>query len=52
VQSKAARVNFDWPDARAAWLKVEEEIREAAEAWRRATPGASARSWAMRSFPS
>jgi MazG family protein len=32
VQGKAARVNFDWPDARAAWLKVEEEIREAAEA--------------------
>src|SRR5437667_1180719 len=32
VQSKAARVNFDWPDARAAWDKVEEEIREAAEA--------------------
>ena len=32
VQSKAARVNFDWPDARAAWHKVEEEIREAAEA--------------------
>lgn len=32
VQSKAARVNFDWPDARAAWAKVEEEIREAAEA--------------------
>ncbi len=32
VQSKAARVNFDWPDARAAWRKVEEEIREAAEA--------------------
>ena len=32
VQSKAARVNFDWPDARAAWLKVEEEIREAADA--------------------
>ena len=25
-------MNFDWPDARAAWLKVEEEIREAAEA--------------------
>ena len=23
VQSKAARVNFDWPDARAAWTKVE-----------------------------
>src|SRR5437870_10585797 len=32
VQSKAARVNFDWPSARAAWTKVEEEIREAAEA--------------------
>jgi tetrapyrrole methylase family protein / MazG family protein len=29
VQSKAARVNFDWPDARAAWRKVEEEIGEA-----------------------
>ena len=32
VQDKAARVNFDWPDARAAWEKVEEEIREAAQA--------------------
>ncbi len=32
VQTKAARVNFDWPDARAAWTKVEEEIREASEA--------------------
>jgi len=31
VQSKAARVNFDWPDARAAWHKVEEEIREDGE---------------------
>ena len=30
VQSKAARVNFDWPDARAAWDKVEEEVKEAA----------------------
>lgn len=29
VTSKAARVNFDWPDARAAWSKVEEECREA-----------------------
>jgi tetrapyrrole methylase family protein/MazG family protein len=29
IQSKAARVNFDWPDARAAWRKVEEEMREA-----------------------
>jgi MazG family protein len=32
IQSKAARVNFDWPDARAAWRKVEEEIVEAAAA--------------------
>jgi MazG family protein len=32
IQSKAARVNFDWPDARAAWSKVEEELREAAAA--------------------
>ena len=32
VQSKAARVHFDWPDARAAWAKVEEEIRETASA--------------------
>ena len=32
IQSKAARVNFDWPDARAAWTKVEEELQEAAAA--------------------
>lgn len=32
ITSKAARVNFDWPDARAAWSKVEEECREAAAA--------------------
>ena len=32
VQAKAARVNFDWPDARAAWTKVEEEVQEAAAA--------------------
>lgn len=32
LQSKAARVNFDWPNARAAWSKVEEEVREAAAA--------------------
>jgi MazG family protein len=32
VQSKAARVNFDWPDASAAWSKVEEEMRETGEA--------------------
>jgi MazG family protein len=30
MQGKAARVNFDWPDARAAWTKVEEEVQEAA----------------------
>ena len=32
IQSNAARVNFDWPDARAAWTKVEEELQEAAAA--------------------
>jgi MazG family protein len=32
IQSKAARVKFDWPDARAAWAKVEEEVREAGAA--------------------
>jgi tetrapyrrole methylase family protein/MazG family protein len=32
ITSKASRVNFDWPDARAAWTKVEEECREAAGA--------------------
>jgi MazG family protein len=32
VQSKAARVNFDWPAASAAWSKVEEEMRETGEA--------------------
>jgi len=32
LQAKAARVNFDWPDARAAWAKVEEEVREGARA--------------------
>jgi MazG family protein len=32
ITSKAARVNFDWPDARAAWSKVEEECRETAAA--------------------
>jgi tetrapyrrole methylase family protein/MazG family protein len=32
IQSKAARVNFDWPDARAAWAKVGEEVHEAAAA--------------------
>ncbi|NPV26917.1 MAG: nucleoside triphosphate pyrophosphohydrolase [Firmicutes bacterium] len=28
VQSKAARVGFDWPDVAGAWSKVEEELRE------------------------
>lgn len=32
IQSKAARVHFDWPHARAAWAKVEEETREVADA--------------------
>lgn len=32
LQSKAAQVQFDWPDASAAWDKVQEEIAEAAEA--------------------
>ncbi|MBI4635479.1 MAG: nucleoside triphosphate pyrophosphohydrolase [Candidatus Rokubacteria bacterium] len=32
LQAKAAHVQFDWPDARAAWAKVEEEICEAAAA--------------------
>jgi len=29
MQSKAARVKFDWPNATAAWAKVEEEMGEA-----------------------
>jgi tetrapyrrole methylase family protein / MazG family protein len=32
LQEKAARVGFDWPDARAAWAKVEEELAETARA--------------------
>jgi MazG family protein len=32
LSSKAARVNFDWPDTHAAWDKVEEEVREAGDA--------------------
>ncbi|MBI2217368.1 MAG: nucleoside triphosphate pyrophosphohydrolase [Candidatus Rokubacteria bacterium] len=31
LASKAARVQFDWPDANAAWGKVEEEMRETAD---------------------
>ena len=30
LQAKASRVGFDWPDAVAAWTKVEEEMRETA----------------------
>lgn len=32
LQAKAARVHFDWPDAPAAWRKVEEEVSETADA--------------------
>ena len=32
TQAKAARVGFDWPNARAAWEKVHEEIAEAGAA--------------------
>lgn len=32
LQTKAARVHFDWPDAVAAWAKVEEEVQEAGQA--------------------
>src|SRR5262249_14677766 len=32
TQAKAARVHFDWPNAVAAWAKVEEEMQEAAAA--------------------
>jgi MazG family protein len=32
LQSKASRVQFDWPDAQAAWDKVLEEMREVGEA--------------------
>ncbi len=32
LQTKAARAHFDWPDAAAAWEKVNEEVAEAARA--------------------
>jgi MazG family protein len=32
MQEKASRVHFDWPDAPAAWRKVEEEVQEIREA--------------------
>jgi MazG family protein len=34
MQAKAARVHFDWPDAAAAWAKVNEEVDEASRALR------------------
>lgn len=39
LQGKAARVNFDWPDAQSAWAKVDEELRETSEALATADPG-------------
>jgi uncharacterized protein YabN with tetrapyrrole methylase and pyrophosphatase domain len=30
LQTKAARVRFDWPDAASAWAKVNEEVAEVA----------------------
>jgi MazG family protein len=32
MQTKAARIGFDWPDAGSAWAKVQEEVREASAA--------------------
>jgi tetrapyrrole methylase family protein/MazG family protein len=32
MQTKAARVHFDWPDAASAWAKVQEEVAEVGEA--------------------
>jgi XTP/dITP diphosphohydrolase len=32
VQTKAARVGFDWPDTNGAWEKVDEELKELKEA--------------------
>ena len=32
VQSRVARVGFDWPDIEGVWAKIEEEIQEAREA--------------------
>jgi MazG family protein len=39
MQSKAARVKFDWPDAAAAWGKVREEVAEVGEALAAGDPG-------------
>jgi nucleoside triphosphate diphosphatase len=38
MQEKAARVGFDWPDARAVTHKLSEEIAELAEAQRSGDP--------------
>ena len=32
LQSKAAKVGFDWPNAAEVWQKIEEELKEVAEA--------------------
>lgn len=37
IQSKAAKVGFDWPDYRGAWEKVLEEIQEVKEVLHKAT---------------
>src|SRR5262249_12031007 len=39
TQAKAARVGFDWPDARAAWAKVCEEMIEMDAALAEGDPG-------------
>lgn len=36
LQSRAAGVGFDWPSAREAWIKVEEESAEFRRAWEQA----------------
>jgi tetrapyrrole methylase family protein/MazG family protein len=38
LQKKAAKVGFDWITPEDVWGKLEEEIREAREAWRDGTP--------------
>jgi len=32
IQTKAARIGFDWPDAQGAWAKVREEVQETSAA--------------------
>jgi tetrapyrrole methylase family protein/MazG family protein len=43
VQQRAARVGFDWPDARSALEKVREELDEVTDALREGDPAASGR---------